>query len=65
MLDTTHLHGPLANVEKLADFLAVLFPMFLLTDPGAVHGGSACTAAKDWDIFRWCSLAVQADPGHG
>jgi hypothetical protein len=64
MLDTTHLYGPFTDVERLADFL-VFFPMFLLTDLGAVHGGSAFIAAKDRDIFRCCSLAVQAGLGHG
>jgi hypothetical protein len=54
----------LADVEKLADFL-VLFPLFLLTDFGtAVHGGLACTAAQDRDIFQCYSLAVQAGLGH-
>jgi hypothetical protein len=62
---TPHLHGPLADVEILADFL-VLFPIFLLTDFGAVHGGSACPAAgKDRDICRYYSLACEAGLGHG
>jgi hypothetical protein len=60
-----HLHGPLADVEILADYL-VLFPIFLLTDFGTVHGGgSACTAGKGRDICRCFSLAVQAGLGHG
>jgi hypothetical protein len=61
---TPHLHGALADVEILADFL-VLFPIFLLTDLGTVHGGSACTAGKGRDIFRSNSLAGQAGLGHG
>jgi hypothetical protein len=57
------LHGPLTDVERLADFL-VLFPVFLLTRFATVHGGSACTAGKGRDIFQCYSLAVQAGLGH-
>jgi hypothetical protein len=61
-----HLHAPLANVEILADFLVLSFlPIFLLTDLGTVHGGSACTAGKGRDICRYYSLAGEATLGHG
>jgi hypothetical protein len=58
-----HLHGPLADVERHADFL-VLFPIFLLTDSGTVHGSSACTAGKGRYFFQCYSLAAQAGLGH-
>jgi hypothetical protein len=64
MAGIPHLHGTLADVERLADFL-VLFPIFLLTDFGTVHGGSACTTGKGRDIFQCYSLAIQAGLGHG
>jgi hypothetical protein len=41
------------------------FPIFLLTDFGTVHGGSACTAGKDRGIFRYNSLAGEAGLRHG
>jgi hypothetical protein len=60
-----HLHGPLANVEKLADFLVPPFPILLLTDLGAgVHGGSACTAAKDRDSLGCNDVAGATGLGH-
>jgi hypothetical protein len=59
-----HLHGSVSGVERLADFL-VRFPIFLLTDLGAVHDGLASTAVRERDTF-WCSdVAEVTGLGHG
>jgi hypothetical protein len=59
-----HLHGPLADAERLADFFVPPFPIFLLTDRGAVHGGSARTAATEPDIFRYSDVTGATGLGH-
>jgi hypothetical protein len=42
----------------------VLFPVFLLTDLGAVHDGLASTAVRERDTF-WCNDVAEAtDLGH-
>jgi hypothetical protein len=40
------------HVERLADFRVLsFFPVFLLTDLGAVLDGLACTAVSERDTF--------------
>jgi hypothetical protein len=47
-----HLHGSVSRVERLADFLVLsFFPVFLLTDLGAVLGGLASTAVRELDTL--------------
>jgi hypothetical protein len=48
-----HLHGSVARVERLADFL-VLFPVVPLTDLGAVQDGMAVAAVRERDILSRC-----------
>jgi hypothetical protein len=42
----------------------MLFPVDPLTNPGAIQGGSAFTAAKERDIFRCYNLASETALGH-
>jgi hypothetical protein len=59
-----HLHVSMPPVEKLADFLVLLLPIFLLTSPGAIQSGLASTAVLDADIRRCYGATDDAAPGH-
>jgi hypothetical protein len=59
-----HLHISMPHVEKLADFLVLLRPIFLLTSPGAIQSGLASTAVLDHDTRRCYSATDDAGPGH-
>jgi hypothetical protein len=58
------LHVSMPHVEKLADFLVLLLPIFLLTSPGAIQSGLASTAVLDHDIRRCYSATDDAALGH-
>jgi hypothetical protein len=48
-----HLHGSIPHVEKLADFLVLRLPIFLLTSLGTIQGGLAYSAVLEPEIRRF------------
>jgi hypothetical protein len=50
----THIFVP--HVEKLADFLVLLLPIFPLTSLGTIHGGLLCSAVLELNIQRCIDL---------
>jgi hypothetical protein len=52
------------HVEKFADLLVLLFPIYLHTSLGTIHGGLALSAVVELDIRRYES-ADAAALGHG
>jgi hypothetical protein len=49
-----YLHASMPHVEKLADFLVLLLPIFVsLTSLGTIHGGLACSAVREEVILRF------------
>jgi hypothetical protein len=50
MVVSPHLHVSMPHVEKLADFLVLRLPIFLLTSNGTIRGGLAYTAVLELDI---------------
>jgi hypothetical protein len=61
---TPHLHVSMPHVEKLADFLVPLLPIFPLTSLGTVQGGLAYSAVLELEIRRCYSFADDAALGH-
>jgi hypothetical protein len=59
-----HLHVSVTDVDKLADLLVLLLPIFLLTSPGTIQGGLASRAVLEPVIWRCYGLAVDAAHGH-
>jgi hypothetical protein len=59
-----HLHVSMPNVEKLADLLVLLLPIFPLTSPGTVQGGLASSAVLQHDIRRRYGATDDATLGH-
>jgi hypothetical protein len=47
---TPHLHVAMPLVEKLADFLVPLLPIFPLTSPGTIQGGLALSAVLELEL---------------
>jgi hypothetical protein len=47
-----HLHISMPHVDKLADFLVLLLPIFSLTILGTVQGGLALSAVLELEIRR-------------
>jgi hypothetical protein len=52
------------HVEKLADFLVLLFPVFPLTSLGTVQGRLAYSAVLELEIRRCYGSAYDAALGH-
>jgi hypothetical protein len=52
------------HVEKLADFLVLLLPIFLLTSLGTIRGGLALSAVHKLEIRRCSGFTVSAAPEH-
>jgi hypothetical protein len=50
MVVSPQLHVSMPHVEKLADLLVLLLPIFSLTSPGTIHGGLASSAVLDQDL---------------
>jgi hypothetical protein len=64
MVLSPYLHVSMPHVEKLADFLVLLLPIYPLTSPGTVHGGLACIAVLEHDIQRCFYSTYDAALGH-
>jgi hypothetical protein len=62
MLITPYLHVSMPHVEKLADFLVQLPPIFPLTSLGTIQSGLACSAVLELEIRRCFGLADDAAP---
>jgi hypothetical protein len=52
------------HVEKLAEFLVLLTPIFLLTNFGTIQGGLASRTVLELEIRRCFDLADDAAPEH-
>jgi hypothetical protein len=64
MFLSPHLHVSVPHVEKLADFLVLLLPIYPLTSPGTIHGGLALIAVLELKIRRCYGAAGDAALGH-
>jgi hypothetical protein len=51
-------------VEKLADLLVLLLPIFPLTSPGTIYGGLTCSAVMELEIRRCYGATDDAAPEH-
>jgi hypothetical protein len=54
----------MSHVEKLADLLVLLPPIFLLTSLGTIQGGLACSTVLELEIRRCFGSADDAALGH-
>jgi hypothetical protein len=61
---TPHLHVSMPHVEKLADLLVLLLPIFPLTSLGTIQGGLTYTAVLELEIRRFSGVADDAAPEH-
>ena len=61
---TPHLHVSMPDVEKLADFLVLLPPIFPLTSLGTIQGGLAYSAVLELEIWRCYGSTDDAAPEH-
>jgi hypothetical protein len=52
------------HVEKLADLLVLLPPIYLLTSLGTIQGGLACSAVLELEIWRCLGSTNDAAPEH-
>jgi hypothetical protein len=59
-----HLHVSMPHVEKLADFLVLLLPIFSLTSLGTIQGGLALSAVLELEIRRCHGSTDDAAPEH-
>jgi hypothetical protein len=59
-----HLHVSMPHVEKLADFLVLLPPIYRLTSLGTIQSGLACSAVLELEIRRFFGCADDAAPEH-
>jgi hypothetical protein len=59
-----HLHASMPHVEKFAEFLVLLTPIFLLTILGTIQGGMASRTELEMEIRRCNDLADDAAPEH-
>jgi hypothetical protein len=64
MAITPDLHVSVTHVEKLADLLVLLPPIFPLTSLGTIQGGLACSAVLELEIRRCFGSAEDAAPDH-
>ena len=64
MVLSPDLHVPMPHVEKLADFLMLLLPIYPLTSLGTIQGGLATSAVLELEIRRRYGAAVDAAFGH-
>jgi hypothetical protein len=64
MSSTPHLHVSVPHVEKLAEFLVLLTPIFLLTSLGTIQGGLASRTELEMEIRRCYRFAAGAAPEH-
>jgi hypothetical protein len=64
MIIIPHLHVSMSHVEKLADFLVLLPPIFPLTSLGTIQGGLACSAVLKLEIQRCFGFTDDAAPEH-
>jgi hypothetical protein len=64
MLITPHLHVSMPHVEKLADFLVMLPPIFPLVSLGTAQGGLAYSVELELEILRCYGSADDAAPEH-
>jgi hypothetical protein len=65
LMDTIpYLHVSMSHVEKLADLLVLLLPIFPLTSPGTIHSGLARSTVLEHDIRRCYSVAYDAALRH-
>ena len=61
----SYLPVSMSHVEKLADFLVVLLPIFPLTSLGTIQGGLALsTVLLELEIRRCYGFADDATPEH-
>jgi hypothetical protein len=58
------LHVSMPHVEKLADLLVLLLPIFPLTSLGTVQGGLALSAVLELKIRRCYGATDDAGLGH-
>jgi hypothetical protein len=61
---SSHLHVSMLHVEKLADLLMLLLPIYPLTSHGTVHGGLASSAVLESEIRRRYGAADDAALRH-
>jgi hypothetical protein len=54
----------MSHVDKLADFLLLLLPIFPLASLGTIQGGLAHNAVLELDIRRFSGSAGDAAPEH-
>jgi hypothetical protein len=64
MVVSPHLHVSIPHVEKLADFLMLLLPIFPLTSLGTIQGGLATSAVLELEIRRRYGATVDAALDH-
>jgi hypothetical protein len=64
MLLSLHLPVSMPHVEKLADFLVLLLPIFPLTSLGTIRCGLAYIAVPELEIWRLYGAANDAALGH-
>ena len=54
----------MSHVEKRADLLVLLLPIYSLTSPGTIDGGLACITVLELKSRRIYGFADDAAPGH-
>jgi hypothetical protein len=64
MVVSLHLHVSMSHVKKLADFLVLHLPIFLLTKPGTVQGELADGTVLELKIGQCYRLAVATTIHH-
>jgi hypothetical protein len=64
MVVSPHLHASMAFVEKLADLLVLLLPIFPLTGLGTIQGGLASSTVLELEIRRCDGATDDAAPNH-
>jgi hypothetical protein len=64
MVVSPHLHVSMPHVEKLADLLVLLFPIFPLTSLGTIRGGLASSTVLELELRRRYGATDDAALGH-